>query len=174
MRKLAGLVGLLILVSVPAQAQDYPKWELYTGYSYLRADFNRTDQALRGWNFTLTQNVKPWLGGMGEFTGDYASPGGIQQNVHTLMYGPVFSFRRGSFNPTAHAILGTVRGSQGYLGLSQTKWEFGAAFGGAVDVKFHRLVGIRIIQADYMVTPFRGVRQDNLRASAGIVFYLGK
>jgi hypothetical protein len=160
-------------MAVPARAQDYPKWELYGGFSYLRSDFNRTDQSLRGWNFTLTQNLKPWFGGMLEFTGHYAAPGGIQQNVHTFMYGPVFSFRRGGFTPSAHAVLGAVRGSQTYLGLSQMKWNFGAAFGGAVEVKVHRLVGIRIIQADYMLTPFRGVRQENLRASAGIVFYLG-
>ncbi len=174
MRKYTGLILLLALTAVPVHAQDYSKWEVYGGFSYLRSDFNRTDQTLKGWNFTLTQNVKPWFGGMLEFSGNYASPGGIRQDVHTFMYGPIFSKRLGSFTPSAHAVLGAVHGSQTYLGLSQAKWEFGAAFGGAVEVKLNRVVGIRIVQADYMLTPFRGVRQDNLRASSGLVFYLGK
>ncbi len=175
MRKALGVLAFLTLMAAPAAAQEYPKWEIYGGYSYMRADIQRVNQSLRGWDFTLTQNVKPWLGGMLQFTGDYAAPGGIRQNVHTLMYGPVFPFRKmGGFTPSLHALAGTARGSQTYLGLSRRKYAFAAAFGGALDVKVHRIVGVRIFQADYMITPFLGVRQDNLRVSAGLVFYLGK
>ena len=46
--------------------------------------------------------------------------------------------------------------------------------GGAVDVKVSDMVSIRIIQADYLLTRFLGTRQDNIRASAGIVLTFGK
>ncbi len=76
--------------------------------------------------------------------------------------------------PSTYALLGTIRGSQGYLGLSASKFEFAAAFGGNVDLRLHDCFGIRLVQAEYMITPFLGLRQDNIRLSSGIVFYLGK
>ena len=62
--------------------------------------------------------------------------------------------------------------SRGYIGISQPAWDFAAAFGGALDVKVHDKIAVRVIQAEYVVTPYLGLRQDNMRLSAGIVLQL--
>jgi len=177
MRKIVQVIALVLFLSLPAMAQKAPTWDVYGGYSYMRADFGGVDQPLQGWDFAVGQNVNSWFGGVLDFTGHYAHPGGVNVNVHTFAAGPRFSYRKvKNVVPFAQVLLGGVRGSRGYLGatgLSQTKIDFGFSAGGGLDLKFNKHVAVRIIQADYLVTPFLGLRQDNLRASAGLVFYLG-
>jgi len=174
MRKIVQAIALLLFLSLPAMAQNTPAWNLYGGYSYLRADFGGVDQPLQGWDLSVGQDVNRWFGGVLDFTGHYAHPGGVNVNVHTFAAGPRFSYHKvKNVVPFAQVLVGAVRGSRGYLGLSQTKIDVGFSAGGGLDLKFNKHVSIRIIQADYLVTPFFGLRQDNLRASAGLVFYLG-
>ena len=71
-------------------------------------------------------------------------------------------------------MLGAVRGGPEYLDISKPEERFGAYLGGGFDVKVRSNVALRLIQADYLMTRFSGIRQDNLRLSAGIVFLLGK
>ena len=175
MRKAVGLMGLFLFLSVPLCAGDLPEFELFGGYSYLRSDFGSTDRGYNGWGVSLTQNVNKWFGGVLDASGHYAAVNGIGSNVHTLMYGPVFSHRmKGNFTPFAHGLMGAVRGSQTYLGLSQPKFAFGAAVGGGFDVRIRKVAAIRVVQVDYLFTPFLGVRQDNVRLSTGLVFYFGQ
>ena len=47
------------------------------------------------------------------------------------------------------------------------------ALGGNVDVKVTSRVAVRVVEADYLMTRFLGLRQDNIRLSAGLVFRLG-
>jgi hypothetical protein len=174
MRKFLGLIVLLLLSSAPMMAQDTPWAEVFGGYSYWRADVSHADQAYNGWNVSVSQNLNSWFGGVLDVSGHYAQPAGFNANVHSFMYGPLFTYRKSStVTPFAHVMLGAVRGSVAYLGLSETKVDFGAAFGGGVDLKFNRHAAIRLVQADYILTPFFNVRQSNLRLSAGLVFYLG-
>ena len=72
-----------------------------------------------------------------------------------------------------HVLLGGMHGSNGYLGISQPKTDFAAAFGGGLDLRVHKNIAIRAIQAEYIVTPFLDQRQDNIRLSAGIVLRFG-
>ena len=175
MRKAVGLIGLVLFLSVPLVAGDIPNFELFGGYSYLRSDFGGTNRAYNGWDFSLTQNVNKWFGGVLDVGGHYAAINGIRSNVHSFMYGPVFSHRmKGNFTPFAHGLLGAVRGSPTYLGLSQAKFAFGAAVGVGVDVRIGKHAAIRVVQADYIFTPFLGLRQDNVRVSTGLVFYFGQ
>ena len=76
--------------------------------------------------------------------------------------------------PFGHVLLGAVRGSGGFVGISQSATKFGIAPGGGVDVKLSDMVSIRLVEADYLMTRFLGVRQDNIRVSAGIVLTFGK
>lgn len=177
MRKVTELGALLVLLflSLPAMARDIPRVELFGGYSYERADISSMDLAMRGWNASITENVNNWFGGVVEFSGHYAHPAGTKVNVHSFMFGPVFSFRKmGGFTPFAHGLIGAVHGSKGYLGLSEGDFDFGAAAGGGLDIDVHRIVSIRLIQADYVVTPFLSLRQNNVRVSAGIILRFGK
>ena len=181
MRKFMWVIALIVIAALPAQAQETPKVEIMGGYSFLRADMGGADLSMHGWRASLTENVNSWLGGTADFSGFYAetSPGAgqpdINVNAHTFLFGPQFSLRRNpSFTPFMHVLLGGIHASRGYLGISQPKTDFAAAFGGGFDVKVHNKLAIRVLQAEYIVTPFLNQRQDNIRLSAGIVLRFGK
>ena len=175
MRKFMGLIALMALAIIPAHAQTTPQVEIMGGYSYLRADMSGADIGLHGWNASLTENVNRWLGGTAEFGGFYASPGSVNVNAYSFMFGPKFSYRKNdSFTPFAHVLLGGLHASRGYLGISQPTTDFAAAFGGGLDVKVNKIVSIRVIQADYIVTPFLNQTQSNIRLSAGVVLRFGR
>jgi hypothetical protein len=95
--------------------------------------------------------------------------------------------------PFAEALFGPVvlRASSSDLGITNviSTTSFGSALGGGVDMPLNRHITLRLIQADYILTRFRelgldpntdlpvfnGERrtQNNLRASAGVVFHFG-
>ncbi len=175
MRNLMLLIALMALVILPARAQNTPHVEVMGGYSYLRADLGGKDIGLNGWNFSVTENLNSWLGGTADFSGFYATPGGINANAHTFLFGPHFAYRKSkSATPFARVMIGGMRASRGYLGISQPATDFAAAFGGGLDLKIHKVVALRVIQADYIITPYLNLRQDNVRLSAGIVLRFGE
>jgi hypothetical protein len=179
MRKFLWLIPLVLFLSVPATAQNpapsmTPQFEVFGGYSYALADFSNDSVHLNGWNFSLTENVNDWVGGTADFSGHYAQPSNTNVNAHMFLFGPTFALRRSeSFTPFSHVLLGGIHASKDYIGVSEPVTRFAAAFGGGVDLKIHDKVAIRVFQADYFLTPFFGLRQDNLRVSAGIVFLFG-
>lgn len=184
MRKFTWIFALSLFLAMPASGQDTPQVEVFGGGGVARADIGGADLNLYGWNGAVTENVNKWFGGTADFSGFYAHqtqvgpglvPVDVNVSAHTFMFGPHFAYRKaGAFTPFAHVLLGGVRASQGYVGISQDATKFAAAFGGGIDIRVHKHVAVRIFQADYMVTPFLGLRQDNVRLSAGIVFRFGK
>lgn len=182
MRKFTWIFALSLFVALPARGQVVPQVELFGGGGFARADIGGANTNLYGWNGAVTENVNKWLGGTADFSGWYAHPSSVNVSAHTFMFGPHFAYRKaGGFTPFAHVLLGGMRASERYLdsktapgGLSQAATKFAAAFGGGIDIKVHKHVAVRIFQADYVVTPFLGLRQDNIRLTAGIVFRFGK
>ena len=180
MRKLLWLIPLVLFLSNPATAQqatpgNTPQIEVFGGYSYALADFSNDSVHLNGWNFSLTENVNSWFGGTADFSGHYAQPSNTNVNAHMFLFGPTFALRRSrSITPFSHVLLGGILASRGYIGVSEPVTRFAAAFGGGVDLQVHDKVAIRLFQADYFLTPFFGLRQDNLRVSGGIVFRFGR
>jgi len=181
MRKFTWIVALTLFLVVPASAQDTPQLEVYGGGGFFRADLGGADLNLYGWNFSATENLNKWFGGTADFSGFYGQPSSTNVNTHTFMFGPHFAYRKaGAITPFAQVLIGGMRASRGYListtypgGLSQSATKFAAAFGGGLDLKVHKHVAIRVIQAEYVVTPFLDLRQDNIRLSAGVVFRFG-
>lgn len=181
MRRFMWVIGLLVVAALPARAQNTPMIEVMGGYSYLRPDSSGAALSMNGWQASVTENLNHWFGGTAEFSGYYANatpasgPPDINVNAQSFLFGPQFSHRKSSsFTPFGHILVGAFRGSQGYLGISQPKTDFAAAFGGGIDIKIHKKVALRIIQADYIATPFLNQRQDNIRLSAGIVLQFGE
>jgi opacity protein-like surface antigen len=170
----------MMSLALPAAAQqaeevEVPKAEIYGGYSYLRADFGGQNQTFNGWNFSLNENLNSWFGGKADFSGHLAQPGGVNVNAYLFLFGPQFSYRRSkSVTPFAHVLLGGIRASEGYVGISQAATKFAAAFGGGFDLRVHQNVAIRVVQAEYFITPFFNQRQDNVRVSGGLVLRFGK
>ena len=174
MRKFLVLLPLLVL-PVSALAQQEPKVEVFGGYSNLTANLNASSFNMNGVNFSVAENLNSWFGGALDFSSHFGTENGLRINTLSMTYGPVFSYRKNKhIVPFGHGLLGAVRGGPDYLNISKPEIRFGVYVGGGVDVKVTPHIALRLIQADYLMTRFSSVRQDNIRLSAGIVLLLGK
>lgn len=133
MKRLFSVTSLVLFAALSAMAQEYPKAEVFGGYSYFRADGGAN---LHGWNASVSGNLNSWFGLVADFSGHYDSsssrsqlslpdfPGfpGIpgspslsfavssETSVHTFLAGPRFSYRKKErIAPFAHALFGASR-----------------------------------------------------------------
>lgn len=170
MRKVFVVFAFVLVLSLSAAAQDTPAAEFFGGYSYARVDASpASDLNLHGWNASIAGNVNRWLGFVGDFSGHYGSPSGVDVSDHTFMFGPRVTARSEKATPFFHALFGGARASG--LGVSET--SFAMALGGGIDVNAGQHVAIRVIQADYLMTRFASDTQSNMRLSFGVVFKIG-
>ncbi len=195
MRKILLVAGLLLCLPMLAQAQDAPKAELFTGYSYLR--FRSGGEGLNGngFNVSLTANVTKNVGLVAEFARQTGSESISLRDLFddpslsnavlkadgrmlTFLFGPRFTARSSRVEPFAHALFGGARFSAevSALGVSGSDSDTSFAFvlGGGLDVKLNDKVAIRLGQLDYLRTRIGDEGQNNFRYSAGLVFRLGK
>lgn len=174
MRRFSLFLMIWGLLGATALAQNAPKYEVYGGYSHLFGDLGNTSFNLDGGEGVAVQNVNSWFGGMLDFGTQWGTRNGFNVNSQQIMYGPVFSYRKlSAFTPSAHALLGVVRGSEGFAGLPSTATTFGTAFGGSIDFKINRMLSFRVLQGDIVITDFMKRHQESLRASTGLVFTFG-
>ncbi len=174
MRKGVVLIAAVLLLSLSAMAQDYPKYEIFAGYSYLHGDTGGTGISLNlnGWNAQLSYNVKHWIGLTADFDGHYGTPAGVSFNLHNFLFGPTLSHRGKTWTPYAHALIGASRAGGDITPVS----ALAVALGGGLDAKVHKNIAFRVVQADYLLTNFDpGVTsannpQNNFRFSTGFVF----
>lgn len=176
MKRFIWLVPVILLACISAKAQEIPAWEISGGYSYLRANINNSPGKsfdLSGGNVSAEENMNNWFGGRLEFNAFNGGVAGQNVSAETISYGPVFSYRKfDRITPFAHVQLGAVHGSVGYLGISQSAFKFAMASGGGLDFNLNRRLAVRA-QADYLMTRFLDLRQDNLQFSAGLVVHFG-
>jgi len=171
MQKAGSLLALVLFFSVAAAAQQTPKVEVFGGYSHFIGDVNGTSFNLDGVHVSAAENVNSWLGGVLDFSTHFGTSAGINVNTQSIMYGPRFAYRKSKLvTPSAHALIGAVRGSAGFDGISMSNYRISFATGGAIDVRITDRIAFRVIQADYMLTRFLNLRQDNIRVSTGFVF----
>lgn len=168
MRKIVGIISLLLLVSLAAVAQDFPRAEVFGGYQFSRQQSTN----LNGWNAALTGNYNRWLGLTGDFSGAYKSQGGIDFRSYTYTFGPTIAVRNSeTFTPFAHALFGGFHQSVDITGTSLgTANGFAVIFGGGVDAKISQRFAVRVGQFDYMSFHADGGSSNIFRYSAGIVF----
>ncbi len=180
-----------LLAATFMPAQDLPRVEVFGGYSYLNADFNKNDtgiprQSFNGWEASVSVNANRWLAAEGGVSGYYKTidvgslfnigPIGVDVSASDYAFagGPRLNFRPGF----VHALLGVnhIKGSA--LGISDSQNAFAAALGGGVQYMVSHNWGVRV-SADYVLTrhnffgPDR-VNQNHIRATAGIVFAFGQ
>jgi hypothetical protein len=158
------LVGLLVLGTM-AVAKDAAKAELFGGYQYTHVNpgGGASGENFNGWNAAVTGYVNNWVGITGDVSGAYKS--GVK--FHTFMGGLTLSpVREEHVVPFVHALFGGVHGSGG--GGGET--AFAMALGGGVDVLgWHGRFGVRLVQADYLMSRFASSTQNNARISTGVV-----
>jgi opacity protein-like surface antigen len=167
---------LLSAFSVAQEAQEFPRVEVFGGYSYLRFPAGANGINLNGWNGAMQYNASRSIGFKADVSGHYGTPSG-SLNSYSFMFGPVISSRvEGSpgFTPFLHGLVGVNRISTSAAGVSGSDSAFAMAFGGGLDVKAARRVSARLIQVDYLFTKHgTAMHQNNIRVSAGVVFQLG-
>ncbi len=135
---------------------------------------------LNGWDASVTENINHWFGGTIDFSGHYKSPVVAnttnREQMYSIMYGPRFSRRTAWVTPYFHALFGAAHADVKVTptGPRASDSSFAAATGGGLDLNLGNKTAIRLFQAEYFRTSLLGTRQDGLRASAGIVFHLGK
>jgi opacity protein-like surface antigen len=175
MRKFVCAIGLAMLATVTALAQDVPKTEVFGGYSWAGGNFH-------GWNASVTGNVNNWLGIVGDFSGHYGSEVDgvirINKDAHSFLFGPRLSHRGKRLTPFTYALFGATRFHEsaivGGQRLSGSDTGFSLAVGGGLDVKVNDRVALRSFQLDYFRPSFFGEAHNRGRLAFGVVLRLGK
>jgi hypothetical protein len=172
-----------------AAAQDFPKGEVFAGYSYGNLHILTDRTSVNGWNASATVNVSRWFGLTTDFGGLYGGSGSevlnpiftetVHERLHTLLFGPQVTYRRGKVALFAHLLVGeTILNEQiattgcsticPVIGSSRTS-SGTATPGGGLDFSVGRNLAWRV-QADYLPI---GAGND-VRISTGLVFRIGK
>src|SRR5215475_6176189 len=151
------LVATLLCPAAIAQ-----RVELFGGaaFEHLQSSYNAV-----GWNASLTGNFKHVLGITGDFSGVYNSRRS-SSSAYTYTVGPVLTARLPVVQPFVHALFGGATISRG--GVSDK--AFAMFVGGGLDIGLRKGIGIRLLQADWLMTKFGDRTQDRQgKVSAGIV-----
>jgi peptidoglycan-associated lipoprotein len=173
MKRWVLVCGVLLFSAVAASAQDYPKAEVFGGYSYLHVSDQGASANFNGGSGSVSYNPNSWLGIVGDFGGYHWSGSGADANVITYMFGPKIAFRSGKVTPFVQTLFGGGHISGSAFGGSGSENAFAMALGGGVDWNATEHIGVRLVQAEYLLTTFNdgaNNRQNNARVSAGVVF----
>jgi hypothetical protein len=152
-------VTFAVVLWAPAFAQ---RVEIFGGaqFEHLQSSFNAV-----GWNASLTGNFKHVLGITGDFSGVYNSHR-ANSSVYTYTFGPVLTARLPVVQPFVHALFGGATIAR--QGVSDN--AFAMFLGGGLDLGLRKGIGLRLVQADWLLTKFSDQTQDKQgRVSAGIV-----
>ena len=191
-------VGVLLCVcSTAVFAQDFPKAEIFGGYTYASMPVLSGRSNANGWDASATVNLYKWFGLTSDFSGLYGLKGSetlqlsggtfteqISENFHSFMFGPQISYRHGRLVPFAHLLVGESRVGEKLVVSSSSIGGFTiggpvtqratttgtAAMGVGVDYSFAKNLAWRV-QADSLLTAGSA---SNVRVATGIVFRLGK
>jgi hypothetical protein len=166
------IVLLIPCASVPVQAQDMPRVQVFGGYSYTRFDsksFGFTnDTNLNGYTFAPAYNLFYGFGVVAELSGQYGS----KLNFRDLAVGPQFLYPRGSSRFFARVLIGDART---LVQVANTEGDTARAvvLGGGMDRDISPRFAIRLFQLDYIHSTLFKDTQNNLRFSTGLVYHWG-
>jgi hypothetical protein len=188
-----GILAILFFIT-PARmyAQQYPRWEAFTGFSYARVNlgqqtgtFQPTDKNYYGIHVNGSFNPSSYLRvilcdfsvQMGGTAATNLSPEKGDVRTSQVLFGPEFIRRSRKSAAFAHALIGVTNtrlvGTIGGVDVTpditnSTNLAFGV--GGGLDFQLTHLLALRAIQADYIPTRLSGSWESDFRASTGIVF----
>ena len=182
MRKFVVLLGLLLLVSVAANAQDNSKVEIFGGYSHMwfgpNAGGAPDEVGLNGGIGSFAFNASSSFSIVGEVGGYHASTikfgsntaSGLTANIVTYMGGPKVSMHRGKISPFVQILAGGAHGTLNQAAEaaivgppavaaiaagSVSQNAFALSIGGGVDVNLTPHIGVRLGQLDYVYSHFK-------------------
>ncbi|HKS73127.1 MAG TPA: hypothetical protein VJQ82_08015 [Terriglobales bacterium] len=170
---LFALLFVMFLFSADlAEAQQVPRWEVFTGYSYMRFDSQSIgfakDSNLNGGTLSGLWNITRNFG----LTADTSANFGHEIKLYHFMIGPQYSFRLKNSTVFVHGLFGKVRDQ---VSADGGKTSIGKVFGGGAGYDWHYSdrFDIRVVEVDYLNGQTYGTTQKNVRVSTGIVFRFG-
>jgi len=191
------LTLLLLSLSALGQDKDYPKTEVFGGFSYRNADAG-TRENFFGWQASISDNFHENIALVVDVGGQYKSVPlfpdvDITFQSYNFLIGPRFTVRGERLTGFVHALVGYryVRFAEPSIlpGFDPTLEQFFEAletllalapaisrdafalgFGGGFDVTANDSIGIRIFELDYMPTRSLDMWSHDVRISSGIVF----
>ncbi len=169
---LFGSIGIVV-------AQDYPRADVFGGYSYLNVDTQglTSRQNANGWEASGSVNFNRWFAVEGDVSGAYKtySVVGVNTTAADYLYlgGPRINLRPIFF----HALVGRDRLSDSAFGITVSQTGFAGAFGGGVQWKVARRWSVRA-SADYVfarhaIPTLASFTENNFRVGAGVVYSFG-
>jgi hypothetical protein len=191
MNRLVLLCGALLLFAGIASAQDEaPKVEVFGGYSYLRVNpgGNAPGLNFNGGSGSFAYNLTPMFGVVGDFGGYHWSQGVVDANAISYLFGPKIALRHGPITPFAQVLFGGAHlSASGNCDSARVRSEttvfggcagsingFAMTLGGGLDWNATNHLGIRVVQAEYLLTRFTvgniSQTMNNARISTGVVF----
>src|SRR5688572_20321666 len=167
--------GQTVRAQEKAEAEELSKFEVFGGYSLLRAD----GANLHGWKTGVGYNFNRWLAVAADADGHYFSettPGGTEKRrEYSAAVGPHFSYRNKSkFVPFVYAMPGVVWETHSHSGESETHTGFAFETGGGVDLELSKTVAIRLVDITASITHVHGHTSTKPKFSTGIVFHFGR
>ncbi len=176
MKKNLFIFALVFLIAAPLVAQEYPKAQVFAGYSYLSTDTSGLAgrHGLNGWNGQASWNVNDWFGVTADFGGYYGSISRATTHDYSYLFGPTLTYRTRNFAPYFHALFGGNHIGLSNGGRSGSDSAFAMAIGGGFDVPIKPSIGIRLAQVDWLRTNHGNTDQNNVRVSTGVFFQFGK
>jgi opacity protein-like surface antigen len=139
-------VLFVVCLAAPAAAQG-PRFDVSGGYSVLRD--TEIDQNFNGWVASVSGNLNPWFGVVGEVGGNYKSETfetiDVDLSMYSFMGGARFTSRANpAIAPFAQVLAGGVRLGASFAGESDSQTKFALQPGAGLDIWFAPYVGLRV------------------------------
>jgi len=159
-------------LSVAQKEQEVYRWQVFTGFSYMRFDSQSigfADQSnLFGGEVVGQYNITRRYSVFGDVSANF----GHEIKLYNFMIGPQASYRRQNDTFFVRGLFGKDRDQ---VSSDGGKTSIGLAWGGGVgyDRKFSSRFDLRVIQIDYINAHSYGATQKNVRVSTGLLFNFG-
>ena len=160
------IVAAILFLATPSFAQEYPRVELFGGYSALvSGDFDNLEHA-NGLGLDFAGNINRHFGLVAEFGVHKEN----NQRAYSAYFGPRLSFRGGGVTFFIHGLAGGVKIPTGGDYVTVTS----LAGGGGLDINVGDNVAIRLFQIDYTPIRYQGEWINLFRGQTGVTFRMGR